>query len=580
MNLILTACSLYFFKFLFVLATDYDTFPHIEIYGNKFFNSKTQEQYFMKGIAYQPKFSSSQDALDSESNSEEISIAEYIDPLSDPKICLRDIPYLVKLGVNTIRVYAINPIKSHDVCMEELMKNNIYVVIDLSEPKTSIVRNDPHWDNVLWQRYKDVIDCMIKYPNLLGVFAGNEVTNDITNTDASPFVKAAIRDLKNYLVEKNYRKIPVGYSTNDDVSTRDNLAKYFICGDVNADFYGINMYEWCGYSSFETSGYKERTEEFKNYPIPVIFSEFGCNLVRPRPFTEIKELYGKEMAKVWSGGIVYMYFEEENEYGVVEINEQGKVVELDDFANLKKAYTEIKVIGISKKDAKADQNLAKLNKNIHCPTLNYSWKANEKLPPTPNRERCECLNAGQNSDENLLPCSIEPFEDDEKYEKFFNYICNKIDCSDIITDGKDGNYGNFSDCNMIQKLNLQLSKMYWSQKGKSDKCPVIDRNIVFNTKYKGRLNKNVKEGKAKSNSCFDIISEIKASMEETTDSKKKSHDTNSVPITESNSKVDKNKDQEPSNKNSKQNNEGKSKRINSGNFFAILFVMMSTFLFD
>ncbi|AGO13513.1 AaceriACL182Cp [[Ashbya] aceris (nom. inval.)] len=442
--------------------------PVIEVVGNKFFDSRSGEQFFIKGIAYQPS-----------SAPQELEVGypadtKYIDPLAEVEICKRDLPYLKKLGVNTIRVYSIDPTKPHDICMEELSKLGIYVLIDLSEPDTSIIRETPTWDVKVFQRYKDVVDSMQKYTNVLGFFAGNEVTNDRTNTDASPFVKAAIRDVKNYIKQMGYRTLPVGYSTNDDQETRDHLADYFVCGNVTADFYGINMYEWCGHSSYGTSGYRERTNEFRNFPVPVFFSEFGCNTIRPRPFTEIQALYGSMMTPVWSGGLAYMYFEEDNEYGVVKVTKDNQVLELPDFRNLQKEFEKARPKGVKRS---VYEKTYKVNARA-CPQKSGTWKASDELPPTPDARKCGCL-------EQALPCLSLSLQDPMSYKNYFEYVCGFVNCMDINGDGSLGVYGEYSDCDTRQKLSLQLSKLYLRRKISKNECPIASNDFFFNAKSIG-----------------------------------------------------------------------------------------------
>lgn len=252
-----------------------------------------------------------------DTSSGESTNVDYKDPLADAAACRRDVPYLSQLGTNTIRVYAINPEENHDECMQLLQDAGIYVIADLSSPGMSIIRDNPSWNDDLYARYTSVVDVLAAYPNTLGFFAGNEVSNNNTNTDASAFVKAAVRDMKAYISANVARPIGVGYATNDDAEIRENLADYFDCGsrEESIDFWGYNIYSWCGDSSFQESGFDVRTEEFASYNVPVFFAEYGCNEVQPREFTEVGTLYGDEMTPVWSGGIVYMYFQEANDYG-------------------------------------------------------------------------------------------------------------------------------------------------------------------------------------------------------------------------------------------------------------------------
>ena len=221
------------------------------------------------------------------------------------------------LGLNTIRTYAIDPTQDHSSCMKTLQDAGIYVISDLSAPGASINRDSPQWNDDLYTRYTSVIDDLQQYTNVLGFFAGNEVSNNASNTDASAFVKAAVRDMKAYIKQKGYRTIGVGYATNDNADIRANLANYFDCGSSqdSIDFWGYNIYSWCGNSSFAESGYDVRTQEFSSYNVPAFFAEYGCNTVRPRTFSEVLALYGDQMTPVWSGGIVYEWFQEANDFG-------------------------------------------------------------------------------------------------------------------------------------------------------------------------------------------------------------------------------------------------------------------------
>ena len=211
--------------------------------------------------------------------------------------------------------------------MQLLIDNGIYIVADLSQPGLSINRDTPAWNDELYVRYTSVIDMFSQYNNVIGFFAGNEVSNQLNNTGASAFVKAAVRDSKAYIKAKGYRQMYVGYATNDDAIIRDDMASFFNCGsqDQAIDFWGYNIYSWCGDSSYTQSGYDVQVQRFSNYSVPTFFAEFGCNTVQPRKFTEVGAIYGSQMTPVFSGGIVYMWFQEANNYGMLQIAQYGSL---------------------------------------------------------------------------------------------------------------------------------------------------------------------------------------------------------------------------------------------------------------
>ncbi len=71
--------------------------------------------------------------------------------------------------------------------------------IDLSLPVNgSIDRNNPTWSTNLLDEYIATIDAFSKYDNVLAYNVGNEVILS-NNTQASPYIKAAARDVKAYL---------------------------------------------------------------------------------------------------------------------------------------------------------------------------------------------------------------------------------------------------------------------------------------------------------------------------------------------------------------------------------------------
>jgi len=197
-----------------------------------------------------------------------------------------------------------------------------------------------------------IVEAFKDYPNTLGFFGGNEVINDNPSGGVvPPYLRAVTRDLKNYIAKHATRPIPVGYSAADVRDILVDTWEYLQCavgGNSNdasrIDFFGLNSYSWCGGSAtYQSSGYDVLVSDFSNTTVPVFFSEFGCNKVQPRTFTEIPTLYGAQMTSVMSGGLVYEYSQEVSNYGLVTLNANGTVSLRADYDNLQSQYNKLNV---------------------------------------------------------------------------------------------------------------------------------------------------------------------------------------------------------------------------------------------
>ncbi|KAJ3576397.1 hypothetical protein NPX13_g3714 [Xylaria arbuscula] len=257
------------------------------------------------------------------------------------------------LGINTVRVYNLSPNINHDECASIFNAAGMYMLIDVNSPLVGESLNSLEPWTSYYEAYVNrtfaIVENFKAYPNLLGFFSGNEVIDAVkTGAEAPPYIRAVTRDLKNYIKNHADREIPVGYSAADVRDVLEDTWNYFQCSiededdDISrADMFALNSYSWCGNSNFHDSSYDELVELFSTTSVPVFYSEFGCNTPSPRVFTEIQAIYGANMSSVFSGGVVYEYAQEENNYGLAQVNDDGTVDLLSDFRTLQNQYAKL-----------------------------------------------------------------------------------------------------------------------------------------------------------------------------------------------------------------------------------------------
>jgi hypothetical protein len=122
------------------------------------------------------------------------------------------VPYFQRLGINTIIILDIDMSKVHSGCMQKLRDAGIYVLFQLNgRVKEAYTLNGiPYivWDYHYYDHFRAVVDEFQQYPNTLGFFFGIGRASSVW----MPKTKASLIYLKEYIRQKGYRAIPVGWT--------------------------------------------------------------------------------------------------------------------------------------------------------------------------------------------------------------------------------------------------------------------------------------------------------------------------------------------------------------------------------
>ncbi|KAF2229678.1 glycoside hydrolase family 72 protein [Viridothelium virens] len=349
--------------------------------GADFVDSTTNNRVMVIGVDYQPGGQSGYDP------------GSGVDPLSNGTVCLRDAALMQDLGLNTIRVYNVDPDLNHDQCASIFNEVGIYMIVDVNSPLggESIDRSNPSgsYTASYLNRTFAVVEAFKGYPNTMAFFAGNEIINDVPTSKANPpYIRAVQRDLKNYIAKHSSRSIPVGYSAADVREVLQDTWAYLQCAidgndkDVSrSDFFGLNSYSWCGdQATFQSAGYDALVSMFSATTIPVFFSEYGCNTPSPRVFNEVQALYGPQMTTL-SGGLVYEFTQETSNFGLINVNDNGTASLLVDYDNLQSQMSKLNVTLLQ--SSNASQTQAQPPACSSGVVSSSQFGANFTLPSTP-----------------------------------------------------------------------------------------------------------------------------------------------------------------------------------------------------
>jgi len=370
----------------------------IIIRGQFLYDSVTGDRFFAKGVAYNPRNEKYDKSFGSNVKVEgwvdkcvpgnpdgPLPYTEDVQSDDHEEEWNTDLEAMANMGANTVRLYNIDPSKDHSKFMNKAASLGIYVIVPLNGKDWGFLPAFPSpscytqeiegYGNVgvnALSFAKQVVKQFSKFPNTLMFTVANELPqNDKNGFAAFPCVKALTRDIHRYQKScgSTMRKVPLIYSDVDmGPPDRGDIAKYLTCAveseDDAVDAYGLNVYSWCDETypgdgkadNFKYSPYYQIEKGFKNFGVPLLFTEFGCNLGTfktkcpykgGRTWPDLKHMIGENMGETLSGAVAFQWSMDKEEFGLTLspnfLAGQTKLHLLDNYFALQKVFKEYDV---------------------------------------------------------------------------------------------------------------------------------------------------------------------------------------------------------------------------------------------
>lgn len=196
--------------------------------------------------------------------------------------------------------------------MQAFADVGIYVLASFYTPKSFLVEFDPVWDTTLYRQYTAGIDMLSKWNNSLGFAMRFDDETDGTDLTAFyiSYVKRITKDLKSYIKQKNYRKIPVGYRLaafwpNEDDALDTRRLNYLSCGvedGESSDFLALELQDCPHEKDVEHIG-----RLYAQSGMPVWAERLRCgnntDTKDPPSYKDLEKVFSPNIAEVLVGGI-------------------------------------------------------------------------------------------------------------------------------------------------------------------------------------------------------------------------------------------------------------------------------------